>query len=395
MILFLDSTNHYATAQIATKYSTANNVTVVAAAGRLGGAALFFDTSQTANVTRTVTPSAFGAGGNVFTIGFALRPITIPGTFTVFKLTLSAGLTITLQVTATGQLQVLRSGVVGAIVISPASTVRSAVGSYVEVQWNANNGAGAGSVIVRVGSSVVAQTFFPTVANTYTSFQFGPSGVEAGTFYLSDVYVLDGNATLPVGGVTRQDGTKTFLNDFLGNMSVQAMLATADGPNLSVGNTKWTPALAQPANFSQINARQANDTSGSLFNVGPTAGMRDTYVYRHPRAGTFQPDGTPWGYFANGTPWPLYGVQWMARVQANAAGVNIARVVRKIVTGTFAGDTLSQGVNVAAANAVVQFYLEALSGDPTNANAPWNFANVSLLPDPTTAGNLEFGVVKV
>jgi hypothetical protein len=101
-----------------------------------------------------------------------------------------------------------------------------------------------------------------------------------------------------------------------------------------------------------------------------------------------------WGYFANGTPWPLYGVQWVLRGKANVAGVNLARVVRKIVTGTFAGDTLSQSANLPASQ-TLGYYLEPLTADPTNANAPWNFANVSLLADPTLPGNVEFGVVKV
>lgn len=395
MILFLDSANHYTTAQIGTKYTTSSSVTVVAAAGRLGGAALFFNTALTAKVTKTITPSAFGAGGNVFTIGFACRPVTLPtSTMTLLRLTMSGGLTVSVQVTSTGQVQVVRSDVVGAICISPANAVRAAVGAYLEFQWNSNAGSGAGSAIVRVNQSVVCQTLFLAIANTYSSFQFGPSGAEVGTFYVSDVYVLDGNATLPVGGITRQDGTVVTLSDFLGNMSVQAMLATSDGLALSTGNTKWTPALAQPLNYTQINARQADDISPSVFNLGPTASMRDTYIYRHPNADDLQPGSVPWGYFDDGTPWPLYGVQWVARVQANIAAQNIARVVRKVVTGTFAGDTLSQGSNVPVST-TASFYAEVLNGDPTNANAPWDFANACLLLDPTQVGAIEFGVVKV
>jgi hypothetical protein len=395
MILFLDSANHYTTAQIGSKYDTASNATVVPGQGRIGSAALFFDTALTAKVIKNLTPSAFGAGGNVFTHGFAFKPVTIPGTYTIAILAMSAGLNISLQVTGTGQLQIVRSDTGAIVAISPAQTLRAGIGQYLEWQWNSNNGSGAGSAIIRVNQSVVAQATFPTLANTYTSVQFGPSGAQAGTFYVCDVYVLDGNATLPVGGITRADGTVTTLSDFLGNMSVQALLPTADGLNLTTGNTPWTPALSQPTNYTQVNSRSPVDGSGAAFNLGPTAGMRDAYVFRHPMAGTTIPGGGPWGYFVDGTPWPLYGVQWVARARANAAGVNLARLVRKIVTGTFAGDSLSQGTNVAVTNGTTKAYLEALSADPTNANAPWNLANLSLLTDQSLPGNVELGVVKV
>ena len=100
MILFLDSANHYSTAQIGTKYTTASNVTVVNGAGRLGAAALFFNTALTAKVTKTLTPSAFGAGGNLFTGSTAYA--TVVGSFNATPLQFGTNSVIRATIGSTG-----------------------------------------------------------------------------------------------------------------------------------------------------------------------------------------------------------------------------------------------------------------------------------------------------
>lgn len=399
-ILFVDSVGHYDTAQIGDKYASVADVTVVPGAGRLGGQALFFNAALPSSLTKTLTPAVLASGGHVFTLGVAYRPVTFNGSgvTTILSIPLSNGNTVALQCTSVGQLKVVViSGGVLTVCLSAVGTLRVGVGVYLEFQWNSAV-QGAAQAIVRVNTSVVAQgttTAVPTA--TYDSVTFGGGSAEAGTWYLCDLYVLDGNTDLPVGGIPKADGSIATLGTFLGNISVQALLPVADGVNLDVDNTPWEvePQPTALPNVAQVQAQIATD-SVTQFNGGFPTGNRDAFQILHPRAGGQIPTGR-FGYLADqATPWPLYGVQWMARVKANTVGgPQIATVVRRIVTGAWADDTVVEGSPVTLSSEVYTFVVHAFQADPTQGNAPWNLAELALTLDPTTVGSLEIGIQKI
>lgn len=400
-LLFADSVGHYNTAQIGDKYAAATSVTVVPGAGRLGGQALFFDASIPASLQQNLIPSDLSHGGLLLTVGFAYKPVTLtagPGVTTLVSVPLSNGDTIKVQCTAVGQLQVVVvSGGVTPICVSAVGTIKKGVGVYLEVQWNSNAG-GFSQAILRVNTSVVAQgTFLSMPTATYSSVTFGGGSVEAGTWYLCDLYLLDGNTTLPVGGIPRADGTIATLGTFLGNISVQALLPTQNGVNLSTGNTPWEvePQPNSLTNANQVQSQIATD-SVTEYNGGFPSGNRDAFQFLHPRAGGSIPSGL-YGYLDDQvTPWPLYAVQWVARLKSNnVGGPQVATVVRRIVDGIWVHDTVAEGSPVTLTDAAYTFVVQPFQADPTHANGPWNFAQLALLIDPTTFNGVEIGIQKV
>lgn len=397
MLLFCDSVQHYTTAQIGDKYTAVSSVTVVPAAGRLGGPALFFDASIPASLTQDLSPSALGSGGHLFTCGFALKPVTIGNAVptTLLRLTLSNADVYTVQMTPTHQLQIRYTGDPVVLVASPVNTLTPGVGCYVEIQIDLNKGTGIGQVILRVNGAVVATAVAPVFSGvSYTNVIVGGGSAEVGTWYLCDLYIVDGNTAQPVGGVTKTDGTVVTLGGFLGNISVQCFLPTQNGLNLAVANTPWTPVFGS-SNVAMVNALQAVD-SVAVFNGGHPTGNLDSYQFASPRAGAVLASGL-YG-FAGATPWPVYAVQWVARVKSAGGSPQVAPMVRRVVAGggTLRTDIVVEGPTLTITDVDYAFAVVPFSGDPTNGNRAWQLPNTFL--NPTSASrptDVELGIQKL
>ena len=132
------------------------------------------------------------------------------------------------------------------------------------------------------------------------------------------------------------------------------------------------------------------------FNGGFPTGNRDAFQFLHPRAGGSIATGR-YGYLDDQvTAWPLYAVQWVARLKSNnVGGPQVATVVRRIVDGTWTNDTIVEGSPITLSSVVYTFIVQAFQADPTNSNAAWNFAHLALIIDPTTIDSVEIGVQKV
>lgn len=405
MLLFCDSCAHYTTAQLADKYTSATAVTVVDGAGRLGSPALLFNASNHSALSKTLTPAALGAGGQRLTVGCAYRPLILtntPNAAPILQIPLSNNQTISLLATAKGQLVVVIAPTGGilytTLATSPLNTLSAGVGVYLELQVDLRTGATAfGKVTIRVNAATVVTSPIPAlIATTYSSLILGggPVGfVFAGRWYLSDLVVLDGDTSLPVGGILTRKGTRVTLGDFLGNIHVQALLPVRDGANLSVGNVPWVPALGSD-NVANVNPPIATDNVSDSFNGGFPTGNNDTFGYRSPRAGSVVAQGL-YGT-TDGVAWPLYAVQWVARVKSNGGAPQVAPLIRRIVDGFFAGDIVAAGPTLTVTDVAYAFALVPLAADPTNSNKAWQLDAVALSTQPAAQpGDVELGIQKL
>lgn len=405
-LLFADSTNHYTTAQIAQKYDTASMVTVVPGAGRLSGQAIFCDATANAQLVKALAPHDLTHGGELFTCGFAFKPVVLtssPNPPWLLTLPLSNGTSLVLTCTGTGQLQILKvvtGGIVGSVVaVSPPNTVRLNVGCYIEVQFNLNDALHAtGRAAIHVnGVSVLTAVFPSQVGATYSSVTLakGPDGFSfGGKFYVADIYMLDGNTDFPVGGIRRLDGTVATLGTFLGNISVQAIVASNNGLNLYESNTPWVPALGGTDNVSNVRAQFAADNPSVGFNGGYPTGNLDSFQMSSPRAGAII--GTDFYGFTAGQPWPLYAVQAVARVKSGGAAPQFKPLVRRIVGGTIPTDLVVEGALRTVTDVDYYFELQPYQADPTNGNKAWDIRQVILNPHSASdVQDVEFGLHKV
>lgn len=321
-LLFMDSFDHYVTADITEKWSgTATGsgaaLVIAPANGRRGSGSFRWSTgsvstSATAYIQKTLSPA-----DATCVCGFALQVshVDAAGSTGIQLCSIRDGATpqVSLRLNADLTLSVTRGGQAGAALGTPISPgLAAGIFAYLELKVAIHPSAGT----VEVWINGVPRLTLPgqntrTTANTqWNSFSLGmqdSSGNSHTTnnraFEYDDLYVLDGSGPPP-------------WNSALGDVRVDVRNPT--GPGASTG---WTPSAG--ANWDAVNDAAPNDDTD--YTSAATPGLTDTFVVQDaPAVGS-----------------TLYGVQVNLSAKKADAGVCLLNPVVRHGGTDYTGAALS------------------------------------------------------
>lgn len=390
MILLLESFDAYATAQIpaVNTWDSGSHVTISTDAGRSGFSgdnAAFFDTSVNPILTKTLTPGT-ASGVYIATYGLALQVLTCASTATLASI-LTGSSRFSLQMTPLGVLRVTET--LGTLLLGTVcETVAGAIpigsgGCYVEVRIVFQLGL-ASAVQIRVSDQfgemnpLVQGALLGADVGPYTTFQLaGIPDEEPATWLIDDIYFTDGvPTTLPLA----YKGRLIYNDGYLGNTHVQALYPTADGANLTTGNTPWVPTGGSHQ-FDCIDEHPPDEDV--TFLAADTSQQTTSCAYALPQV-------SPFGRIGCSAVAPIYGLQWDGRLRISTDPVSVAPIVRKIVTGILASDVVWALPVQTIDSDSYQYYQVVYDRNPVDGNAPWSFA-AFIFSAVGGVGNIEFG----
>ena len=276
-LLFMDSFNHYATADMTEKWTSTSStgggtLSIGATNGRRGGPGLRVSGSVSGAsclASKTLAP----ADPTTIIVGFSLTVSAAPTTTAgaaQFRV-LDGGTTQwSLVLLNDLRLRITLGGVTGTTIATSGVTgISLGVTAYVEAKVVIHPS--AGTVDVRVnGVSVLSATGLNTRSsanNAWTSallgITTGPSDTHSGNTDYDDLYILDGSGDAP-------------WNTFLGDCRVDACYPTAAG-----ATTGWTPSAG--ANWQCVDEPAPNDDTD--YTSAAAAGPVDTFTVQDAPAG--------------------------------------------------------------------------------------------------------------
>lgn len=296
-LLFIDSFDHYVTADLGEKWTTwGGTQSISAGTGRRGSASLR-STGGAANYAL----KGVAVSGATAILGFAFNGASLGGN-RIAGIYDGPGAKEHVYLTANsdGSLSVYRSantipsnGTIGATLLGSTAAGLIAAGTFAYLEWKVLLHDTTGTVAVRVnGASALALTGQDTSNGSlvWSSFWLG-SGSSNLTADFDDLYVLDGTGAAP-------------WNDFLGDCRVDARYPTAAG-----ATTGWTPNTG--ANWAAVDDAAPNDDTD--YTSAATAGLTDTFVVQD----------------APVTGAAIYGVQHnLSAKKTDAGSASIAPVIR-------------------------------------------------------------------
>lgn len=288
---WIDSFDHYVTADIPAKYDSISGSPAITATSRFGSGALQL---TDANTQHTVV-KVFDAQPT-WIVGFAFRYVMSGGNKQIFTLIDNATIQVTLYY-ETSTRKLFLNGPFG----SSLSTLGLSDNTwyYIETKVTIGN---AGSWEVRVDGNTWITGSGDTQASANASadrfrFEAGGSGGTSTARIFDDVYILDGTGAAP-------------LNDFLGDVRVEALFPNANG------------------NSSQLVGSDADSVNNYLLVDDPTpdgdtsyvesstVGNKDTYAFTNltPTLGT------------------VYGVQISSEARKTDAGLRTVKNIARLST---------------------------------------------------------------
>lgn len=338
MLLYLDSFDHYVTADLAEKWTTTGSVnggsvTISSATGRRSSNSLRLSCGTSTNATfwaqKGLTPSDATAVVG-FAIGVPAGMIGASG-IAIASLRDVAVAQLTLRLNQDLSLSVIRGPQAGGTVLGTSSAGALAAGVVAYLEWKALIHLSAGTVEVRVngvslaGVNLTGQNTRNTATAQYTSVIVGhfesiinTCNGAARDLDVDDLYVCDGSGAAP-------------WNTFLGDCRVDPRVPTAAG-----ATTGWTPSTG--ANWQNVDDAAPNDDTD--YNTAASAGVTDTFVVQDaPVVGA-----------------TIYGIQHCLSMKKTDAGVcTVAPVIRhagvdNVGAALAPGTTYAYGLQIAATN---------------------------------------------
>lgn len=261
-LLFLDSFDHYATADIAEKWTVIGTPTISAGTGRRSSAALRLDGPGNG------FSRGFAPGSPTAVIGLAINPSTLP---TSNASLLHLGHTaeganghVEIQLSPSGILTAYRGGTyistgTGTVLGAASTALTAGVFNYIEVLITIANTTGRVE-IRRNGSPILSLTNIDTQQGStagWNVLQIGRSASTADVRLIDDLYVLDGSGPAP-------------WNDFLGDIRVDVRYPTAEG-----ASSQWTPSTGTD-NALLLDETAPNDDTD--YTSTSTAGQKDSFI---------------------------------------------------------------------------------------------------------------------
>jgi len=250
MLLFADSFDHYASADISKKWTAgAGNIGIDATSGRFGTNGLWV-VHNTGNVRKAFTSRA------TYIVGFAFAAAEIlTNGITIMSLRDAGTEQVSIRLSSAGGLAISRDGTT-----LQSSSVPLTVGVHYSIEVKVTIG-NSGSWSVRLNQTVVLSGS----GDTQNTANATADEVVLGTtvnydnqqtrMYYDDLWICDDSGSVN--------------NDFLGDIRVQYI-----APNGAGGVTQWTPSAG--SNYQNVDDAAPNDDTD--YNSDATAGDRDTYA---------------------------------------------------------------------------------------------------------------------
>jgi hypothetical protein len=308
-LLFLDSFDHYVTADLLEKYaSLVGSPSISAGNGRRASASF----RVTNNANHGVATPTLAVSGSTAIWGAACKVTALPSApCALVQIRTGSTVQVSLAVNSAGQLAVYRGSPSGTLLGTSTATIPTA--TYVYVEFKTTLHASTGVVVVHVNELEVLTLTGVNTAASGTAWSNLTLAMQSGsvtiTIDFDDVYVLDGSGAA--------------LNDFLGDCRVDARYPTAEG-----ASTAWTP-LSGTDNALMVDETAPDDDT--TYNATPTIGATDTHVVQDaPVPGAV-----------------LYGVQLCLSAKKSDVGTcSIAPVVRHSGTD-YPGTAINPGTTYA------------------------------------------------
>jgi hypothetical protein len=253
-LLFMDSFDHYVTADILEKWTVGGSPTISAGNGRRSSASL--NLGSNGSVSKVLTPS-----GPTVISGVAYKFTSLTQR-SFIGVTNGATPQMALVINTDGTISAYRGldvglAVGGTLLGTSVVALSSGIYYFLEVKFTLDDVAGVVEVRVN-GAPILTLTGVDTNnagSNAWTVFKVASSSSHL--FQIDDLYVLDGSGAAP-------------LNTFLGDCRVDARYPTAEG-----ASSAWTP-LSGTDNALMVDETAPDDDT--TYTATPTIGATDTYV---------------------------------------------------------------------------------------------------------------------
>lgn len=303
-LLFLDSFDHYQTADFNKKWTGGGGYAIAPGVGRCGTQAL--QHNGAGNSAR-----ALAFSGATVICGFAwkyLEAFSMGGTFVLCGINDAYGVTfIRLNHAADGSLYLSLPDDSPNIAQSPPGLIHFDTWNYIE--WKVLIHASAGTTEVRV-NNVTQITYSGKTMGTWPSSTgilpprvFGFQGVTNQNSLFDDLYILDGTGAAPQ-------------NDFLGDSRVEYLKPRAAGAAQA-----WPTVVGSGSHWLAVNDNAAPDGDSSYVEAN-AAGLTDTNLY--------DPTGLPSGN-------PVFGAQLSLYARKTEVGPRVIAPVMNTVVGPSVG----------------------------------------------------------
>lgn len=327
-LLFIDGFDHYVTADITKKWTSAGGSgTINTSGGRRSGGALNCINSSS-SVTKSVTATSS------FVIGFAFNTSGAPAlSRAIISLRDAGAAQCELNLNADLTLSVMRNGVA---LTSGTSSSTLAANAYYYIEWKVTiaDSIAASSCKVRVNgvdwiTVATGQDTKNTANTTANQVIVGPVGSASATWLYDDLYICD------------QSGSTN--NDFLGDCRIDTQFPNGDG-----ATTNFTCSTGT-THYALVDETAPNTTD---YVDSANVGDRDLYDYTNLTA------------LSSST---VYGVQVCAAVNKDDAGA------RSIALTARSSGTNSDGSTQALSTSQL-FYMSVFETD--SASAQWTQTSV-------------------
>lgn len=333
---FIDSFDHYASADILQKWSTTAGGTAptIVASGRRSTSCLRISGAVSSGIIKTFDSQA------TWVIGCAMNISVAPGVAIQLITCMDAGTEhLRLRLNTDGTISVLRGG---STVLSTSVTPVT-FGSFFYLEWKFTINDTTGSYDVRFnGASITSGTGADTrngANSTANQIQFRGASTPGGNYDIDDVYICD--------------GTGSANNDFLGDVRVDCYMPSGNGNSSQLTGSDGNST----DNYQLVDEVSQNGDTDYVYSA--TVNQKDTYAYTD----------------MSHTPTSIFGLQINMTAKKDDSGT------RSIAAVTRSGGTDTDGTSQALSTSYI-CYREVSEVDPNTA-AAWTRTNLN---------NAEFGV---
>jgi len=355
MLLFLDSFDHYVTADITKKWTQYTSTggtdnSAIGAFGRRSSNGLKISgTNGLANTGPSYPSKTLAPSGDTFISGFAFKCVTAfsaTNSTVTFLLGIYQGGTIQIafKLNSSGQIECYRSGNSTNLLGTSSTSLTQNTFHYLEFKVKIHGSTGTVDVYLD-GISILALTSQNTQATasaTWDSFDLGVLRVSSGatmTWHFDDLYVADGSGS--------------GWNDVVGDTRVDAVFPTSNGTTRD-----WTPSTGTD-DYAVVDEAAANGDTDYL--TGTAAD--DMVTMGFPNAPVAGAD--------------IYGLQVVAQARKTDAGTSGHKAVTRIGSTDYEGDEVGLA-------STYSFKMQPWDLKPSDAT-PWSESDFNAA---------EFGAVK-
>jgi|SRR3990167_662169 len=324
-LLFVDSFDHYASAELELKWTAKGSATTVIDGSNGRNSTAGLNAGSTAGSVRKTLP---GGAKATLIAGVGFKPNAFTAIRQVLGFMDGASVQCDVRVTTSGTLTITRNGTV----LATGTTVLS-LGVYYYIELKATIHDSTGSAVLRINS---VQELSVSGVDTKNTANASADGVQLGgngQMYFDDLYVCDDNGSVN--------------NDFLGDIRVEAILPSGAG-----NSAQWTPSAG--ANYENVDETPPDEDT--TYNSSLTPTNLDLFAM----ANLVSTSGS------------IKGIQTLRYTRKDDAG---ARIIRRAIR---TGATNYFGSNESISLQTYAYFHEIVENNPNTTN-PWTISEVNAI----------------